>query len=143
MFVQAALERWCQPAMPVKIVVKKMPGGLLGQCLAKPEDEVFVITLNKDMGAPQAVDTLVHEWAHALAWNYVHADLAKNAFSQKHFDWFAHDEAWGCAYSKTYRAYLDAVELVAIADKFPDKETRDAAMQAHINHSTKKRGTLL
>lgn len=38
-----------------------------------------------------AIDTLLHEWAHALAWN-----------RKKDYHWYG----WGIAFSKVYRIYL-------------------------------------
>jgi hypothetical protein len=38
---------------------------VLGQCLRR--DKRFVVLLNDEMGVPQAVEVLYHEWAHALA----------------------------------------------------------------------------
>jgi 2-polyprenyl-6-hydroxyphenyl methylase/3-demethylubiquinone-9 3-methyltransferase len=37
---------------------------VLGQCLRR--DKRFVVLLNEEMGEPQAVEVLCHEWAHAL-----------------------------------------------------------------------------
>jgi hypothetical protein len=138
--VQAALERWCEPAHPVQIVVKKLHAGILGRCRLV-DNKKFVIDLSKEMGAPQAVDVLCHEWAHALSWNYMHAHMAKNAGSHDEFEWAVHDEAWGCAYSKVYRAYLDAVDLAAVAENFKhNKELRTAALNARLVQGHRKRG---
>jgi hypothetical protein len=48
------------------------------------------------MGEPQAADTLCHEWAHALAWNYSLDRLAKTpGLDPVEFERACHYEAWG------------------------------------------------
>jgi len=42
------------------------------------------------------LDTLVHEWAHAVVWNVAQPD--------------PHDELWGIAYSRAYRIKMAAFE---------------------------------
>jgi hypothetical protein len=78
-----------------------------------PANEVarkrFVIRLNDQMGENQAIDVLLHEWGHALAWNHLLDRLAKSAdTSPEEFEQASHDEAWGCAYARVWRAYLAA-----------------------------------
>jgi hypothetical protein len=63
------------------------------------------------MGQPQATETLCHEWAHALAWSYSLDRLSRTpGVHPDEFDRASHDEAWGCAYSRVWRAYLDVVQ---------------------------------
>ncbi len=60
--------------------------------------------------APQAVEVLCHEWAHALAWNFTLDRLFKmRGLDPVVFDRACHDEAWGCAYSRVWRAYLEVI----------------------------------
>ena len=63
---------------------------------------------------PQAVEVLCHEWAHALAWNFA-VDRLINAPDTDPiaFERAYHDEAWGCAYSRVWRAYLDVIREAA------------------------------
>jgi hypothetical protein len=57
-----------------------------------------------------AVEVLLHEWAHALAWNYTLDRMAQSPdLEPAEFDRTSHDEAWGCAYSRVWRAYLDVI----------------------------------
>ena len=57
---------------------------------------------------------LCHEWAHALAWNFA-VDRLINAPNTDPvaFERACHDEAWGCAYSWAWRAYLDVIRDAA------------------------------
>jgi len=73
-----------------------------------------VVLLKHRMGEPQAVDVLCHTWAHALAWNYSLDRLAKKpGVDPVEFDRACHDEAWGCAYSWAWRAYLNVTRDAA------------------------------
>jgi hypothetical protein len=75
--------------------------------------------LNRDLGEPQAVEVLCHEWAHALAWNFA-VDRLINApdTDPVEFERACHDEAWGCAYSRVWRAYLEAGRAVTCPRHF-------------------------
>jgi hypothetical protein len=76
-----------------------------GECIRRAER--FVIRLNRNLDEQMATDALLHEWAHALAWNFRLDKLARaGATSPEEFQTAAHDEAWGCAYSRVWRAYL-------------------------------------
>jgi hypothetical protein len=96
----------CPAAMPVVVRTSWLPRTRLGQCRRLPRR--FVIQLNRDMGEPQAIETLCHEWAHALAWNYSLDQASKMpGVDQAEFERLCHDEVWGCAFSRVYRAFLE------------------------------------
>jgi hypothetical protein len=104
--VLAGLRRDCPPALPVVVRASWLPENILGQCFRRQKR--FVVLLNDQMGEPQAVETLLHEWAHGLAWNYSLDRLAKKPdLTDEEFQAASHDEAWGCAYSRVWRAYVD------------------------------------
>ncbi len=105
--------RWeCPPACPVVVRASWLPETVLGQCLRR--EKRFVVLLNREMKEPQAVEVLCHEWAHALAWNFS-VDRLINApdTNPVEFERACHDEAWGCAYSRVWRAYLDVIRDAA------------------------------
>ena len=110
--VLTGLRRDCPPALPVVVRASWLPKTVLGQCLRR--DKRFVVLLNDEMGEPQAVEVLCHEWAHALAWNFA-VDRLINApdTDPVEFERACHDEAWGCAYSRVWRAYLDVIREAA------------------------------
>ena len=110
--VLAGLRVRCPTAMPVVVRTSWLPDTILGQCVRRRHR--FVVRLNDPMGEPQAVEVLCHEWAHALAWNFSLDRLAKTpGINPVEFDRACHDEAWGCAYSRVWRAYQEVIRQVA------------------------------
>ena len=102
--VLVALREFCPPAKPVIIRTSWLPRNVLGECHRAPSK--FVIRLNNLLRQDQAVETLLHEWAHALAWNFSLDKLARMpGIDPAEFDRSSHDEAWGCAYSRVWRVY--------------------------------------
>ena len=53
----------------------------------------LVVLVEEHMLGPEQVRALVHEWAHAMSWG-------DNVCGD-------HDEAWGVAYSRAYRAVIE------------------------------------
>jgi hypothetical protein len=70
-----------------------------GECIKYKKK--FFIKVNKDLSEDSAIETLIHEWAHARAWNH----LLDSMESDERFDDFSHDATWGVAYSEVYRVY--------------------------------------
>lgn len=91
------LKKNCPLAYPVS--VKRVPiNNLDGDCSL--DSKKFFIRINKQMPESAAMDTLLHEWAHARAWNHLHDKL-----SWEEFEKMSHDASWGVAYSEVYRIY--------------------------------------
>ena len=85
-----------------------LPGTILGRRVRR--EKRLVVQLNRDLGEPQAVEVLCHEWAHSLAWNFSLNRLSKMpGLDPFVFERASHGEAWGCASSRVWRAYLDVV----------------------------------
>ena len=98
--------------MPMVVRTSWLADTLLGQCIRRAQR--FVVLLNNQMAEEQAVEVLCHEWAHALAWNYSLDRLAKTpGVDPVEFERACHDEAWGCAYSRVWRAYLEVARAEA------------------------------
>ena len=108
----ADLRRRCPAALPVVVRMARLTDTILGECVRRRKR--FVVRLNDRMAEPQAIDVLLHEWAHALAWNFA-VDRLINApdTDPVEFERACHDEAWGCAYSRVWRAYLDVIRVAA------------------------------
>ena len=103
--VLAGLRDRCPPALPVVIRTFRHPETVLGLCLRR--EKRFLVLLNRNLGEPQAIEVLCHEWAHALAWNCLLDRLSEMpGIDPVKFNRTSHDETWGCAYSQVWRAYL-------------------------------------
>lgn len=105
--VVADLREHCPAAKPVVVRTVWLAPEILGECIRRRHR--FVIRLNNQMDQAQAIETTLHEWAHALAWNYSLDRLASEpGVTPEAFDRASHDEAWGCAYSRAWRVYSGA-----------------------------------
>lgn len=99
------LRESCPAGKPVVVRTAWLKEDTAGECIRRAER--FVIRLNRNLDEQMATDALLHEWAHALAWNFRLDKLARGGeTSPEDFQTAAHDEAWGCAYSRVWRAYL-------------------------------------
>ncbi len=98
------LREKCVTAQPVVVRTSWLPPDTLGECVRRKRR--FVVRLNRIMNESQAVETLLHEWAHALAWNYSLDRMARDPdVDRELFEAASHDEAWGCAYSRVWRTF--------------------------------------
>ncbi len=111
--VLATLRLELPPARPVvvrtKVFQESFPAMTFGECVRSSER--YVIRLNAKMDQNMAIETLCHEWAHALAWNYLLDRLVWDPeVTREEFEAASHDGAWGCAYSRVWRAYSAGVK---------------------------------
>jgi len=88
----------CPAAFPVSVRRVKL-SRLEGRCWK--EGKKFYIQIDKALDEGRAMDVLIHEWAHARAWNH----RLDNAPDDEAFNKLAHDAAWGVAYAEIYSAY--------------------------------------
>lgn len=108
--VVSRLRELCPTGKPVVIRTAWLPPTTLGECIRRPSR--FVIRLNNRLDEQGAIETVLHEWGHALAWNYSLDSLAKQPdVDRDEFERASHDEAWGCAYARVWRTY--AVDILA------------------------------
>jgi hypothetical protein len=75
---------------PLSIRRTQLKCDLDGQC--ELQKELFVIKINKKLTEYHAIDVVIHEVAHAVAW-------------EKDKD--IHGPNWGKAYAKVYRIFLN------------------------------------
>lgn len=94
----AILKKKCPPAYPITVRRAKITEKLDGDCSLHKKR--FYIRINKDLREALAIETLLHEWAHAIAWNHLHDSMDWTEFEEK-----VHDASWGVAYSQVYRVY--------------------------------------
>ena len=91
------LKKKCPLAYPVSVRRISMKG-FDGDCTL--HSKKFFIRINKSLVEGAAMDTLIHEWAHARAWNHLHDKLSWEEFEER-----SHDASWGVAYSEVYMVY--------------------------------------
>jgi hypothetical protein len=85
-------------AYPVSVRRVKL-SKLEGRCWK--QGKKFLIQIDKALDEGRAMDVLIHEWAHARAWNH----RLDNAETDEAFNKLAHDAAWGVAFAEIYSAY--------------------------------------
>lgn len=95
----AALKKHCPPAFPISVKRIKLPKRLEGRCWKHGKS--FKIEIDKNLDEARSMDVLLHEWAHARAWNH----MLDTAQDDEAFNKLAHDAAWGVAYAEIYCVY--------------------------------------
>ena len=93
------LKKECPAAFPVSVRRVKLTKKLEGRCWK--DGKKFHIQIENTLDEGRAMDVLLHEWAHARAWNH----RLDNATTDEAFNKLAHDAAWGVAYSEIYALY--------------------------------------
>lgn len=91
------LRKQCPAAFPVSVRRVRLTGKDGDCCKRKGR---FFIRINRSLGEGAAIDALLHEWAHARAWNHLHDALGDQEFGQR-----IHDASWGVAYAEVYRVF--------------------------------------
>jgi hypothetical protein len=85
----------------VNLVCDDTGEDLFGQCMAhfntRKRITRFVIDIVRGLEVEIAIDTLLHEWAHAV-------DMTENGHAD---DEDAHRDSWGAAYAKVWRVFTD------------------------------------
>lgn len=83
------LKKTCPPDLPVCVRRVSLPKHLDGDCQRK--NDRYLIRIEKNLPEHEAIDTLLHEFAHAHAWH----DFKE-----------CHSREWGIAYAAIYRRFL-------------------------------------
>jgi hypothetical protein len=94
-----ALRKHVPPAYPISVRRARLCKKLEGRCWK--HGKKFIIEIDQKLDEARAIDVLLHEWAHARAWNH----MLDTAPTDEVFNKLAHDPAWGVAYSEVYSAY--------------------------------------
>jgi Zn-dependent peptidase ImmA (M78 family) len=89
--------------LPIKARRLKISCKLNGDCLLR--DDHYRIRINRELPEHEAVDVLIHEWAHVLAWHKCGEDF--------------HCDEWGKSYSRIYRKFSKE-----FLDKKPEKKAK-------------------
>ena len=83
------LARYCPTDLPV---VVRMVDRIKWWADTERREGHYVVRLCREMDEATMLDTLAHEWAHAMTWRKTKID---------------HGPAWGKAYSRCYRVVVD------------------------------------
>lgn len=87
------LRKECPVIHPIKVRRTAISKPLYGDCGFRKEDGGFYIRILKSLDEITAIETLIHEWAHAMTWFSV-AAIAEEG---------DHNSEWGVAYARCYR----------------------------------------
>jgi hypothetical protein len=82
------------PDLVVSVLRCRVPRGIGGDCVRIAGD--FRIRVSSGVSIQEQLDTLVHEWAHVVAWQ----------------EWEltgSHGKAWAAAYAEAYRIYESVI----------------------------------
>ncbi len=96
------LRKHCPVEKPVRVICKNLnKARICGCCMAYVNQAGkitrFVIQIDSNLGQLTAIDTLLHEWAHAL-------DQDLNGVAVE-----PHRDSWGECYAQVWRAYDDHI----------------------------------
>ena len=69
----------------------------IGLCDFSSKKSQFLIQIERKLGVDRAIETLVHEWAHAMVWFSPAAEEVEGD----------HHSEWGVAYARCYRAVFE------------------------------------
>jgi hypothetical protein len=92
------IRKACPVSVPVRVVSRELGSErLCGSCTTYvfPDNTIerFLIEIDNTLSRISAVDTLLHEWAHAM-------DQDRNGVTTD-----SHRDSWGLCYAETWRAY--------------------------------------
>jgi hypothetical protein len=112
--VAAGLRQHCPVAYPVVIHTVWLPGNVEGTCSRRRSR--FSIRVADRLDEKSAVEVLLHEWAHARAWNH-RLDTCPLAMPNSspepdpdlEFDELAHGPEWGVAYALVWRVFTGRI----------------------------------
>jgi hypothetical protein len=96
------LRKECKISRPIKVISKDLNREkLCGCCIAYLDDNGkvtrFAIEVDSNLAPVTAIDTLLHEWAHAL-------DQVTNGVTGE-----PHRSSWGKCYARVWRAYVSKI----------------------------------
>lgn len=91
------LKEHCPPNYPISVRRVSLKGY---DGLCKKKEGKFFIKINRDLNEKTAIDTLLHEWAHARCWTSVHDEMSVEEFNRT-----VHGDHWGLAYAEVYRIF--------------------------------------
>ena len=98
--VAALLSELLPARLPIDVRLAYVRVGLYGYCVF--ETTHFCIRVSSRLSQDFAIDVLIHEWAHALAWPRNKESFIYRWMPLSERGPLAHNSAWGRAYAKVY-----------------------------------------
>ena len=109
------LKRHLPPNRPVTVLASRQLSKMCGDCSIVRGK--FQIRVSRDLNESEAIDCLLHEWAHALSWDVCVGKAAKDRSIPAHeLDRLAHGPKWGLAFSRVYLCFTSEIALTLQAE---------------------------
>lgn len=106
--ILAQLRNRLPPRYPVDVLANQEFKTVDGDCTQIGRR--FRIRLSRSMAETEAIEVLVHEWAHALSWGRsLHEVRKMSRLPWLEFQRAAHGPRWGIAYSLVYRVLVTEI----------------------------------
>lgn len=86
---------------PTIVLTSDVPREIDGFCVRR--DTRFVIQIDRKLSCAAAIQTLLHEWAHARAWNHRLDQVGRDTVSPDEFEAVCHGPEFGAAYAEAWR----------------------------------------
>jgi len=101
----------CRPALPVVVRPGITGPETDGFCLR--QGDVFYVTIDDTLSFEGVLNTLLHEWGHALAWNYLleraSDELTAGEITESRFEEIAHGPEFGVAFAAVWRVFVGMI----------------------------------
>lgn len=101
----------CPPAFPVVLRAGVTAPGIDGYCYRRGGK--FNILIDHKLSCEGVLNTLLHEWGHALAWNCqlekAGEDLAAGAITAEKFEEIAHGPEFGVSFAAVWRVFVKKI----------------------------------
>lgn len=101
----------CRPPLPV--VVRPGITGPENDGFCVRKGDKFLITIDDTLRYDGVLNTLLHEWAHALAWNYLleraSKELAADEITAATFEDISHGPEFGVAFAFVWRTFVKKI----------------------------------
>ncbi len=136
-FALATLREQLPTPIPTIVRTGNLPPEIDGYCVRRPSR--FVIQIDRKLTCEAAIGVLLHEWAHARAWNHRLDGASKGGLSRGEFEAVCHGPEFGCAYAEAWR--LLATRIIPAWRIQRDSRTGSASSHGGGANSAAERGT--
>jgi hypothetical protein len=103
----ACLRELCPTPFPVIIRTADLAPEMDG-CCHRTQGR-FVIQLDRGLDCEKAVNVVLHEWAHARAWNHLLDAACGTGMTPEEFDRLSHGPEFGIAFAEVWRTFSGVI----------------------------------